>query len=318
MASVAVLALALSLLAQSPARALEIRAATEVAAGGDLEILLQEFKKAAESHDGVEVKVFSGGALGTQRQLQEQVQLGTIEAIATASNIVEMAPEFGLFDLPFLFKDSEHAYRAMDGDLGNKLNEGLVADRQVRVIAFGELGFRHITNSKRPIESPDDLAGLKIRTPNNKLRIAAFEALGSAPTPISYSELYSALQQGVVDGQENPLTTVEELSLWEVQDYISLTYHVFTPAYLVVSETWWQGLTEEQREILREAAMTAGQSQRAILSGKVGALETLATDKGMKINAPDLAPFVEKSRVVWSQFTDAHGDDLITAVEAVR
>lgn len=317
-AAAAVLALALSAPALAPAGALEIRAATEVAAGGDLEILLQEFKQAAESRGGFEVKVYSGGALGTQRQLQEQVQLGTIEAIATASDIVEMAPEFGVFDLPFLFKDSEHAYRAMDGELGDKLNEGLVANRQVRVIAFGELGFRHITNAKRPIETPDDLAGLKIRTPNNKLRIAAFEALGAAPTPVSYSELYSALQQGVVDGQENPLSTVEEKSLWEVQDYISLTYHVFTPAYLVVSETWWQGLDESQRQLLQEAAAEAGERQRAILSGKVDELRKLAADKGMAINAPELEPFVAKSRVVWDQFTEQHGDALVAAVEAAR
>src|SRR5690606_36447409 len=115
---------------------------------------------------------------------------------------------------------------------------------------------------KRPIETPDDLAGLKIRTPSNELRIAAFQALGAAPTPIPYSELYSALQVGVVDGQENPLITIDEKSLWEVQKFVSMTYHVFTPAFLLVNETWWQGLGDDDRQVLEEAGRQAADRQR--------------------------------------------------------
>lgn len=310
--------LAMALVA-GPSRALEVRVATEVAPGGDVYRLVDEFRKAVEARaSDITVKVFSGGALGTQRQLQEQVQLGTIEVVGTASDIVEMASEFGIFDLPFLFRDRHHVYRAMDGDLGRRLNDVLVSSRNVRVIAFGEAGFRHITNKVRPITKPEDLQGLKIRTPSAKLRIAAFNALGAAATPIPYSELYSALQQGVVDGQENPLTTIKEQSLWEVQKYVSLTYHVFTPAYLIVNETWWSGLSEDHRRLLAEAAQEAAANQRSLLAGQEQSLRDEIVEKGMEINEPDVAPFVEKTRVVWEEFIASHGPTLIETVDQAR
>lgn len=316
----ACLATALTGLLAAPAAALEIRAATEVAAGGDLAIFVDAFKTAVEEASGGDVTVatFNGGALGTQRQLQEQVVLGTIEVVATASDIVELSGSFSIFDLPFLFSDSAHAHRAMDGGLGEALNEALIKAQGVRVIGFGELGFRHITNSVRPITTPDDLKGLKIRTPSNELRIAAFDALGAAPTPIPYSELYSALQQGVVDGQENPLPTIKEKSLWQVQDYVSMTYHVFTPGYLLVNEEWWQGLPDETRTMLAAAATSAAESQRAVLSGSVDEMRQLAESNGLTFNEPDLAPFVEQTRGIWATFEAEHGKALIEAVDSVR
>ncbi len=301
------------------AQALDMRAATEVGAGGDLAVLLEEFERAVgESGADVNVNVYTGGTLGTQRQLQEQVVLGTIEAIATASDIVELAPQFSIFDLPFMFSDSDHAHRAMDGALGEALNEALVEAQGVRVIAFGELGFRHITNSRQPIEAPDDLRGLKIRVPSNQLRIDAFTALGAAPTPIPYSELYSALQQGVVDGQENPLPTIGELSLWEVQDYVSLTYHVYTPGYILVNEDWWQGLDDETRSVLEEAGKAAAVAQRARIAEATAAMQARAEEGGMSFNSPDLEPFVEQTRSVWQSFESTHGADLIEAADSVR
>ena len=313
------LAAAVAALAIGPAQALDIRAATEVGAGGDLAILLEEFEKAAEAQgDDISVDVFTGGTLGTQRQLQEQLVLGTIEVIATASDIVELSDAFSIFDLPFLFTDPEHAHRAMDGKLGEQLNQSLIDAQGVRVIAFGELGFRHITNSVRPIESPDDLQGLKIRVPSNQLRIDAFTALGAAPTPIAYSELYSALQQGVVDGQENPLPTIRELSLWEVQDFVSMTYHVYTPGYILVNEAWWQELPDEARTRLAEAGRKAAEAQRARIAEVTAELQAMAEEGVMKFNSPDLEPFAEHTRSVWQTFEEAHGGELIEAVESLR
>lgn len=313
------LAAAFITLAMTSAHALEIRAATEVGAGGDLAILLDEFKSSVEAKGAdFEVSVFNGGTLGTQRQLQEQLVLGTIEVIATASDIVELSPAFSVFDLPFMFTDPEHAHRAMDGALGDRLNEALVQAQGVRVIGFGEAGFRHITNSVRPIETPEDLQGLKIRVPNNQLRIEAFTALGAAATPIAYSELYSALQQGVVDGQENPLPTIGEQSLWEVQDYVSLTYHVYTPGYILVNEAWWQGLPEETRTVLTEAAREAAEAQRARIAKVTAELQAKAEAEGMEFNSPDLEPFAEKTRSLRQSFEASHGAELIEAIESVR
>lgn len=301
------------------ADAQDIRAATEVGEGGDLAILLTEFKNEVEARsEDIGVNVFTGGSVGTQRQLQEQLQLGTIEIVATASDIVELAGEFTIFDLPFLFSDADHARRAMDGDLGARLNEVLIERRGIRVLAFGELGFRHITNNVRPIETPEDLAGLKLRTPSNELRIEAFQTLGASPTPIPYSELYSALQQGVVDGQENPVGTIEEQSLFEVQDYLSLTNHVYTPAYIIVNENWWQGLPDETRTVLEEAAKAAAGTQRDIIAGGTEEIIAAAESEGMQVNRPDTAPFAEATKPVWQSFEDEFGPALIEAVENER
>lgn len=321
--TVAALALAAGLAPMEPSSAQELsfRTATETTtAAYDTYVLLKEFaEEAAKRSDGaIKIEVFAGGVLGNHSQLQEQVQLGTIETIGTGSTMVELEPKFGVFDLPFLFKDRDHAYRAMDGALGEALAEILLENRGVRVLAYGEIGFRHVTNASRPINTPGDLEGLKIRVPSNKMRIAAFKALGATPTPIPYKELYSALQQGVVDGQENPVTTVVEFSLWDVQKYISKTSHVFTPTYILANEKWWQSLTEEQRSILSEAAEAAEKAQRELIAGVLSDLEKQALSHGMEVNMPELGLFVDKTRPVWAEFEERHGSELIDMVLELR
>ncbi|WP_137389043.1 TRAP transporter substrate-binding protein [Rhodoligotrophos defluvii] len=303
----------------SMAQTVDLRVATEVAAGGDVHILVEAFGAALQERvPNANVRIFAGGALGTQRQLQEQVELGTIEAIGTASDIVEMAGEFSIFDLPFLFTDSQHAFRAMDGRLGEMLNEILVERRGVRVIGYGQLGFRQITNNLRPIDKPEDLAGLKIRTPSNPLRIETFKALGAAPTPIPYSELYSALQAGVVDGQENPLLTIQEQSLWEVQRYVAMTNHVFTPAYLLVNEEWWQGLDDGTRAVLAEAGRQAAQRQRQKIDDTTDLLIETVQAKGMQVTRPNPAPFIALTRPLWAGFEQKYGSALVEAAVSAR
>ena len=297
-----------------------MRLATSVGQGGDVYLLLNKFKEEAEARSGGKIKVdfFFGGTLGNDRQLQEQLLLGTLEAIGNASVIVEIDPKFGILDLPFLFKDRDHVYGLLDGKLGDLLTDSLLQNRKARILAFGEVGFRQITNNVRPIMSPDDLTGLKLRTPSNKLRIAAFKSLGAAPTAIPYKELYSALQQRVVDGQENPLIVIQEKSLWEVQKFISLTNHVFTPAYLMVNEGWWQGLSDDQRQTLSAAAAAAETWQRKTLAGMDGDLMDEARANGMQIDTPDLAPFAKLTRTVWQAYEEDHGRDLIDLVLKAR
>jgi TRAP-type transport system periplasmic protein len=305
-------------IAQTPK--LAFRLATETARGEDTALLLEQFKEAAEaqSKGDVRITVFYGGALGNQRQLQEQVQLGTIEAVGTGSDLPEMDARFGVFDFPFLFKDRAHAARVLDGDVGRKLSEGLVRARGVRVLAYGEIGFRQITNRTRPVLRPADLQGLKIRVPSNRIRIAAFKALGAAATPIPYKELYTALQQGVVDGQENPVFSINTLSLWEVQKYVSLTNHVFTPAYLLVNERWWQGLPAEQRQLLQLAAHEATGRQRAILARGEEELLAKLKSRGMQVDTPSLEPFVQATRPVWAEFEEKIGKELVAEIVQLR
>lgn len=315
----AALALA-SLLGTGAATAIELKAATQTAQGNDQALLLDKFKELVESRSGGEIKVsiYYNSTLGTQQQMQEQVMLGTTEVITSASNIVDMEPKFGIFDFPFLFKDREHVYRVLDGEVGRTLADALLAARGVRVLGYGELGFRQVTNNVRPITSAADLKGLKIRVPNNKFRIAAFEALGTAPTPIDYKELYGALQQGVVDGQENPLTAFKEKSMWEVQKYISLTNHVFTPATLLVNERWFQKLDPRHQAILQEAGAEAARWEREqVKQMEVGLLEDFKA-KGVQVDTPDTSGFVDLTRPTWKEFEATVGADLVAKVLELR
>lgn len=299
------------------AQTLSLRAATETSKGEDAALLIEYFKDAAErlSNGSVKVNDFFGGTLGTQRQLQEQVQLGTIEMVATGSDIVELNPKYAIFDLPFLIKDRAHAFRVLDGDIGKALSDATVATKGVRVIAYGELGFRQITNRVRPVLSPKDLQGLKIRVPSNKVRLAAFKALGAAPTPVPYKELYTALQQGVVDGQENPLFSIAALSLWEVQKYVSITNHVFTPSYLLVNERWLNTLSPANRDIVMRAGAEAQKRQRATLEHGDADIVAKLKQHGMRVDTPDPAPFIEATREVWKGFGDPA---MIQKIQALR
>jgi tripartite ATP-independent transporter DctP family solute receptor len=299
---------------------LQFKAATQTAPGADMYILLAKFKELAEqrSKGDIQIDIFHSSMLGSQQQMQEQVQLGVIPVVTSASNIVDMEPKFGLFEFPFLFASRAHVFRVLDGDIGKQLSESLVKNKGVRVIAYGELGFRQITNRVRPIESPDDLRGLRIRVPSSKFRIAVFQALGAAPTSIDYKELYGALQQGVVDGQENPLGAFKEKSMWDVQKFISITNHVFTPITLLVNEQWWKGLPAAQRDLLQVAAHDAAIFERAEM---VRMDEELLKDfeaRGVKINHPKLDAFVKQTQPVWAQFESLVGSDMLQAAQKLR
>lgn len=299
------------------AQTLSMRAATETAKGEDTALLIEYFKESVErlSNGSVKVSDFYGGTLGTQRQLQEQVQLGTIEMVSTGSDMTEVNPKYSIFDLPFLLKDRPHAYRVLDGEVGKSLADSTLATKGVRVVAYGELGFRQITNRVRPILAPKDLQGLKIRVPSNKPRLAAFKALGAAATPIPYKEVYTSLQQGVVDGQENPLYSISALSLWDIQKYVSLTNHVFTPAYLLVNERWYQGLSPANRDLVTRAAAEAQTRQRSTLASGDAEIIAKLKQHGMQVDTPDPEPFVRATQVVWTEFGDP---ELIKKISALR
>ena len=303
--------------APASGQSLTVRAATETTKGEETSLLVEYLKESVErlSNGAIKVNDFYGGTLGTQRQLQEQVQLGTIEIIGTGSDMPELNPKYDLFDLPFLFKDRAHAFRVIDGEIGKSFAESTVSTKGVRVLAYGELGFRQITNKVRPVLSPKDLEGLKIRVPGNKVRLAAFKALGSAPTPIPYKELYTSLQQGVVDGQENPVFAIANLSLWEVQKFVSITNHVFTPCYLLANERWWQSLSPQNRELLSKAAAEAEKKQRAALASGEADLIAKLKQRGMQVDTPDTEAFAKATQTIWKEFGQ---QDLIDKIAKLR
>ncbi len=235
--------------------------------------------------DAFTVKHFPSSGLGGEREVVEGVQLGTIElSIVSTGTLSNFVPETGVFDVPFLFRDLAHARKVMDGEIGT----GLLAkfdDVGLHALAWGEQGFRHITDNRGPNHSPADMEGLKIRTMENPVHIEAFRALGAAPTPMAWPEVIPALEQGAIDGQENPLSVIVSAKLNEVQKYLTLDGHVYSPAIILVSPQVWNGLDDAQKAAFEQAAQEGVAAMRAYVDNVeqtgVAALEAA----GMQINS---------------------------------
>ena len=207
------------------------------------------------------IKHFPSSALGGERELIEGLQLGTVEAaIVSTGALSNFVSDVGIVDIPFLFRDTQHARAVLDGKFGQDLlakfqQRGLVA------LAWGEQGFRHLTNNKVSVQNVADLKGLKIRVTENPVHITAFRTLGASPTPMSWPEVIGALQQGTIDGQENPISVLASAKLWQVQKHLTLTAHVYAPMALLVSPSFWGTLNDSQK-----AAFTQGAKSGAIAS----------------------------------------------------
>jgi tripartite ATP-independent transporter DctP family solute receptor len=207
------------------------------------------------------------------------------------SDIVALDSKFAIFDMPLMHKDNAKARAALDGELGEMLAKSLRDTVDLQVVGYGELGFRVISNNVRPITKPEDLQGLKLRTPSNEGRILAFKALGAAPTPMPLGEAYVGLRQGALDGQENPLSVIKEFSLFEVQKYISITNHVYTPVTLVMNGRAWDAMTPEMQEKLKDAAKKAGEATRLLSDESDAQLVGEFEAAGVAVNQIDPAPF---------------------------
>ncbi|MBO9679060.1 MAG: TRAP transporter substrate-binding protein [Acidovorax sp.] len=205
---------------------------------------------------------FPSSALGGEREQIEAVQIGTQDAVITSTGPVgNFVPEIKIVDIPFLFRDYEHARKVFDGPIGQELltkfpSKGLIA------LAWTENGFRHITNSKRPIVKPEDAKGLKVRTMENKVHMDGYRTFGLLPTPMSFPEVFGALQQGTVDGQENPIPIITSSKFSQVQKYLSLTGHVYSPALLLLSPRIWNKLSDADKKVFTEAAKASVVAQR--------------------------------------------------------
>ena len=264
---------------------------------------------------------FPSSGLGGEREVIEGVQLGTVEAtIVSSGTLSNFVPETGVFDIPFLFRDLAHARAVLDGPIGQEIlakfdDVGLVA------LAWGEQGFRHITNNRNAIAGPADVAGLKLRTMENPTHITAFEALGAAPTPMAWPEVIGALQQGTIDGQENPLSVITSAKLSEVQKYLTLSGHVYSPAMLLVSKQLWDGMSEEDQEIFRKAASEAVTAMRGFVddveTSGVAQLKEAGMDVG-ELSAEQKAMFQNALGGAYEQYYGTYGKDLIDQIIATK
>lgn len=251
--------------------------------------------------DTAVVKVFDSSQLGKDKDMLQKIKLGTMHLTLPSSIMPEIAPEYAIFDLPFLVADRDHLARIDDTFFAEVLVPAAEA-QGYRPLAVWENGFRQITNNERPINTPEDLNGLKIRTPNSSWRVAMFKEYGANPTPMSFSEVFVALQTGVIDGQENPLTNIVGGKLDEVQEYLSLSGHVYSPAYPTVGVAAFEKLDPEIQQVLTETAQEVAlwaRDQGAMQDGEL--LEQLKAG-GMQVNTADRAAFVEASAPLYEKF----------------
>lgn len=275
-------------------------------------IAAQQFAdEIAEKTEGlVTAEIYPSGELGGDAEMIASLAAdnGKVDIVITdASNFATYEPKMGISALPFLFEDFDTAWAFMDSDIEAEAEE-LLLDNNMRVLSHYCNGFRCMTNSVRPIESPEDMKGLLIRTPENPVIMATMSALGANPQPLSFSELYDALKRGTYDGQENPIPVIYNNNLYEVQDYLSVTNHIYSGMCFTISESVWEKLTEEQQEIIRAAAQSSAESDRENNRAQTESLLSELSAAGMQVNEPGLMPFVEATESVISGNANTYGD----------
>ena len=278
-----------------------------------LEAFAKEFNKRTDGR--YQVDIYHSSQLGTERDMTEGVGMGTLDfVITTNAPLTGFLPRLGVFDLPYLFISREHAHKVLDGPIGAELMNG--ADKKNLVfLAYFENGFRNITNSKQPIKVPDDMKGMKIRVMESKVHLATFRAFGANPTPMAWSEVFTALQQKTIDGQENPIMTLWNAKIYEVNPYLSMTEHFYSPAPFLTNKDFYNSLSAEDKKAMHEAAAVARQVQRDAAKEQNSGYVTKLAEKGMQVTEVDKGLFKEKAREVYQQFDKEFGD-LIRRIEA--
>lgn len=281
----------------------------------------EHFKWTVENMTGgeLEISVHPASELGNSPTMLEGARLGTIDlALVGNPYFTAFAPQVNLFDLPFLFQSADHAYRVLDGEVGDTMMDSLDS-AGLQGLAFWEIGFRNLTNNVRPIATPADLDGLKLRTTPNPAHIEAFRILGANPAPMPFEEVYSALQTGTMDGQENPVHHIYASRLHEVQKYLSLTAHAYTVAPLVINEARFNSLSPSQQNALRVAAKLSASYQRALNAAlEADALQAMMDEGVEVVMEPDVAAFREAvAEPTRAAYVEAHGSDLIAKVDAL-
>jgi len=267
----------------------------------------------------VEVRVFHSSQLGTDEQMIKGIRVGAPEMQIPSTIMSTVDQRYGVFEMPYLIVSRAHMKKAAESPAVQKaLFEPLPA-RGIRMLGVWENGFRHITNNVRPIVKPEDLRGIKLRVPGGVWRVKMFQAYGANPSPMPFAEVYSALQSGVMDAQENPFPQIWSAKFHEVQKFLSLTGHVYTPAYLIVSEDFWKKLDKSTQDTIARIAWAMGDFARAEGERLDRELESKLAPP-MKSNQPDKEAFIKASTGVYEEFGKqvAGGTELIKAVQALR
>jgi tripartite ATP-independent transporter DctP family solute receptor len=263
----------------------------------------QEFAKRANAKlgDKAKVVVYGSSQLGSDSEMLKKLKLGTIDLALPSTVMTSVAPEFGVFEMPYLVQNREHAKRIAK-DIINPTLKPIAAKQGYNLLATWENGFRHITNNKKPIVKPDDLQGIKLRVPGGVWRVKMFKAYGANPSPMELKEVFVALQTGVMDGQENPLAQIYPSRFHEVQKYMSLTGHVYTPAWVTAGVSW-DRLPADVRKTLEETAVEM-ESVALEIAAKLDneLLGKIKQGGNIAVNEADKAAFVAASKAIYEEF----------------
>ena len=262
-----------------------------------------EFAKRANAKlaGKAKVVVYGSSQLGGDKEMIQKLKLGTIDMALPSTVMSSEVDLFGLFELPYVVKDRSHMAR-IEKDIFWPTIEPAIEKKGLKVLAVWENGVRHITNNKRPIKVPADLKGIKLRVPEGKWRVKMFQAYDANPSPMKFSELFTALQTGVMDGQENPFTQIYSAKLQEVQKYLSLSGHVYTPAYLTVGKTKWDSLPPDVRKILEDTAKETQAWVYEVAAKDDTDLLGKLKQAGMQSNDVDKDAFVTASKGIYEEF----------------
>ncbi|HEU5393321.1 MAG TPA: TRAP transporter substrate-binding protein, partial [Candidatus Methylomirabilis sp.] len=268
------------------------------------DIVVNEYAKRVNAalKGRVEMKVFHSSQLGTDEAMVKGIKIGALEMFLPSTIMSTVEPKYGVFEMPYIIVNRAHMKRvAEDPRVKAALFEPVPA-KGMRLLAYWENGFRHVTNNVRPVMNPEDLKGIKLRIPGGVWRGKMFRAYGANPSPMPFAEVYSALQAGVMDGQENPFPQIASAKFHEVQKYLSLTGHVYTPAYPTISEAFWEKLPRDARQTLERIAVEVGDFARSEGERLDKELAAKLTTGQMKMNEVDKDAFIKASGAIYDEF----------------
>jgi TRAP-type transport system periplasmic protein len=270
---------------------------------------------ASATEGEITVQIFPSGQLGNDAQMIDGVRSGIIDiALVGLNNLTGLVPESGAFELPFMFPTREEAYAALDGAPGQSVAESF-EQHGLKMLGFPENGYRNMTNNRGPIRTPEDVSGLQMRVNNSKALNDMFLALGAAPQQLPVAELYTALETGVVDSQDHPIAVTLSFKFFEVQDYLSLTQHAYSPLAFFMNLSKFEGLTPEQQEVVLATASDAVAMQRELSTTREEEMIAELEAEGMEVNRDvDHAAFQEATKTVWDDFIAENGDSIVTAI----
>lgn len=265
-----------------------------------------------------DIQLFPNSALGDERTMLESMQMGTLDAgIITSGPFVNFAPEFGVLDLPFLFPNNEAAYKVLDGEIGKEIL-GKLESKQLKGLAFAERGFRNLTNSVRPVKTAADIKGLKVRVMENEVYISSFTALGVNAVPMAWTEALTALQQGTIEGQENPVNVIHAYKMWDSQKHVTMTRHAYAAAVITFSLDTFNKLPADIQKIFLESAQEAAEYERAwVADNEAKQIADLKANGMEVIEDPDLESFKAAVQPVYDKYSQ-YSDYLARINEAIK